>query len=653
MEFLTPVIMSAPSRELKRGTKRTHSYSDNKDRHVKYRERKGQSKRENIAVLDLETDPFDDEGTQILPFCGEIYSEKFGSVVIWEDDPKRFYDKLYDAIESLPDSYTIYAHNGGKFDFCYLMHKLRGQVKFKGRAIMAAKIGSHELRDSLHIIPEKLSSWKKDTFDYAKLHKSCRHQNRKEILAYLHNDCIYLYDIVKSFILEFGFKISIGQAAFSELKKSYKVKSVSEHTDEFVRRYFFGGRVECFAGQKHFISQPWEKPFRMYDVNSMYPYCMASFNHPVGNEYNWRRGTISEDTIFVDVECNNYGALVRRLDDGETGAPKFGERARFLTTIWEFNAALKYDLIDNIDMIGVVDNCERSDFSKFIVPLYNRREQTKKIIRELKKLNPTDYFLLPEYEKTLKENLFLKYLLNNAFGKFAQNPRRFKEYYYTDLDKCPDDEWMSFLKGADDDTIHKYGMPVERGDDFAIWSKPSPSRRFNNVGTAASITGASRAILLHALQGALDPVYCDTDCLIARELSGVEIDASKLGAWDIEETYDEIIIAGKKLYAAKIQGIADDHEKRIKARCKGSPLTGEERDPITRQKRSQLAINVETWDNYQNLISGKEISKVNKTPTFTRSGDQYFMRRRIRATAPILSSPNVLIRGSNYAKGRL
>lgn len=598
-----------------------------------YRAEKGEDRKASIAVLDMETDPFDDGKSPILPFVCELYSDKFSPIIIWELDHERFAEKVVAAIESLPGRFTIYAHNGGKFDFMYFVYKLRGAVKFKGRAIMSAAIGNHELRDSLHILPEKLAAWKKDNFDYSKLARKNRTKFRSEILAYLHSDCVYLFDIVKSFITEFGFKISIGQAAFSELKKSYKVSHVSEQTDEFTRRYFFGGRVECLAGRGLFISNPGQTPYSMYDVNSMYPFAMANFSHPVGNEYNWRRGNPSKDTIFLDVECKNYGALVQRAADAETSQTPWGQRGHFFTTIWEFDTALKYDLIDDIKILGVVDNVERSDFSKFIVPMYDRRQAVKHSMRVLKSTHPDDYYLMQEYEELKKKDLFLKYLLNNSFGKFAQNPRKFKEFYYTDIDECPPDEWMRFLEGCDDETIHKYSMPVERKSNTSVWCKPTERRKFNNVGTAASITGAARSVLLQAMQGAMDAIYCDTDCLIAKSISGIEIDPSKLGAWDLEETYDEVIIAGKKLYAAKVQGFTDEHERRIKSRCKGAPLVGASTD--------QRLKNNQTWQNYLDLLGEKTLSMTNKTPTFDRTGRQYFMTRRIRATAPILIKPRI------------
>jgi hypothetical protein len=615
---------------LKRGPKPREGQSvSNVERARRHRQRKGAQRKEHIAVLDMETDPFD--GTsEILPFCAELYSDKFGSIVIWEENHDLFILKLLAAIEALPDKYTIYAHNGGKFDFCYFIHKLRGIVKFKGRAIMAATVGNHELRDSLHILPEKLSAWKKDTFDYSKLTKRNRSRYKQDILSYLHSDCVYLFEIVKSFITEFGFKISIGQAAFSELKKSYRVRNVSEATDEFIRRYFLGGRVECLAGRGIFDSRDGPQDYSMYDVNSMYPAVMANFSHPVGDEYNWRRGSPGPDTVFIDVECRNDGALVSRAADAETSAPITGQRQRYHTTLWEFNAALRHNLISDVEIIGVVDNVQRHNFSKFILPLYERRQSVKRAMSNLRCSFPDNYWALQEHEEFKKQDLFLKYLLNNAYGKFAQNPRNFREYFYTDVDKAPPDDWLEFLDAADDETFHKYSMPILRTRETAVWCKPSPSRKFNNVGTSASITGAARAVLLDAMQHAGDAIYCDTDCLIARSISGVTIDPSKLGAWDLEESYDTVIIAGKKLYACEIRGLPPDHEKRIKSRCKGAPLTGLAPDQATKNRQ--------TWQNYLDLLADKTLLMTNQTPTFNRVGEQYYMKRRIHATAKDLKN---------------
>jgi hypothetical protein len=284
---------------------------------------------------------------------------------------------------------------------------------------------------------------------------------------------------------------------------------------------------------------------------------------------------------------------------------------RFFTTKWEYDVAKKYGLIEDDRIVGVVD-CDRfSDFASFIVPNYEKRMDGKKEMQRLKDLGLEDSF---DFEELHKWDLFRKYLLNNSYGKNAQNPRNFKEYYYTDAGQRPPDDWMQSVNEADDDTRHKYGMPIERAEDFEIWAKPSPGRRFNNVGTAASITGAARAKLLEALQFADDPIYCDTDSIICRHLENADVNVSKLGAWKLEAEFDRVIIAGRKLYACEVRGYPDGHEKRIKIRSKGA--TGL------------------VWTDFEKLLDAQIIETINKAPTISKTGEQQYMRRRIRATAP-------------------
>ena len=179
----------------------------------------------NIAVLDFETDPFDNQNDdEIRPFAACLYSDQFDTVIIWDENFETFVGSVVTAIENLPDKYTIYAHNGGKFDYLFLISKLRGSVSFKGRGIMCANIGAHELRDSFHIIPERLANYRKDEFEYSWLKKAHRRKYKQQIIEYMTHDCVYLFDIVKAFVNQFGLKLSIGQAAISRIREHYDVK---------------------------------------------------------------------------------------------------------------------------------------------------------------------------------------------------------------------------------------------------------------------------------------------------------------------------------------------------------------------------------------------------------------------------------------------
>lgn len=579
------------------------------------RERKRAKLKRQIAILDMETDPFDAQlKSSIKPFLCVLYSDEFEPVVIWEQDDVRFRQRVIDAIRALPDRYTIYAHNGGKFDFMFLVSKLRGDVKFKGRGIMAAKIGNHELRDSSHIIPERLAAFAKDKFDYSRNLKQNREHWKKEIIDYCIADCRYTLDIVKSFVAAYGFKLTIGQASMGELRKHYDVKRINEGFDRQLRQFYFGGRVECLQGRGHFKGD-----YKLYDVNSMYPAVMANCAHPIGdfNDYDLRRGEPNAQTVFVDLVATNHGALIARDDGGFTSATI--SRGRFKTTIWEYNVARQYGLIEDVEIIASWDCRRRSNFSDFIMPLYENRLKTKDQMRALKDqgLQTTAAFL-----DLKKDDIFFKLLLNNSYGKFAMNPKNYREHFLTDPSERPPEEWFKSLEGMEDEDRIGYLQPIFSNGEYAIWQKPSPSFRYNNVGTAASITGAARACLLAAIHNAENPIYCDTDSLICNALSGVQLHKSELGAWDLEDEFSEVIINGKKLYAVwhkkpKIltpEQIADGHKSEYTIKSKGT---------------GQL-----TWEEMLKMLHGENVVKFNRAPTLDKFSRQKYLQRSIRATVP-------------------
>lgn len=539
----------------------------------------------NIAVLDFETDPFDNVNeTSIHPFLAVLYSNNFEPIVIWEDGQDAFINAVIAAIEALPESYTIYAHNGGKFDYMFLIKRLRGQVMFKGRGIMTATVGKHELRDSYHIIPDRLANFKKDHIDYQNMTKDKRHGHKDEIIAYCISDCKYLLEIVIGFTQRFGMVLSIGQAAMADIRKHYKFERLAPWQDEFIRGWFFGGRVECLQGR---VKR--NGVYRLYDVNSMYPDVMANVEHPIGNVYFEHSRGITVDTIFIELTCWSDGAFVLKDEKG-THAPH--GRHTFRTTIHEYNVAIKYDLIRDIEIHKCIDFPLRSKFDKFVVPHYETRQRLKGEIDVSKKAGHEN---TPIHDELIKDDMFTKFLLNNGYGKFAQNPRKYKENCFTDMSEEPED-------GAD----AWGGMPFQDCGDYLVWQRPSPSDKFNNVATGASITGAARAKLLEAICNSIDPIYCDTDSLICKELHNMEIHKTKLGAWDIECEMSEVIVAGKKLYAyTKLDG-----NKKTKA--KGSSAL------------SYAELNA--------IYEGETILSKQKGVTLTKTGEQFYMKRRISAT---------------------
>lgn len=599
--YLAPFVIDPPPRALIGRPRKPEGARTTLERVRKHRAARGAVRIQDIAILDFETDQFDNTQPErkIAPFAACLYSDQFAPIIIWEDNLDDFIAAVLGEIGRLPRRFTIYAHNGGKFDYMFLVSKLRGVLKFKGRAIMSARIGNHELRDSLHIIPTKLANIEKKDFDYSKLDKSIRKHHKDYIIDYMVSDCTNLFPIVRKFVNEHGLKISIGQAAMAVIKKHYTVGRLIERTDRELRPFFFGGRVECFMGAGHFIGGP-RGPYQHKDANSMYPWAMKFFKHPIASQYIFRSGQPTEHTYFIDLECNSRGALVTRGADGCSAT--YG-RGRFQTTIWEYNMARELDLISDIDIYRCVDCLETTDFSKFVDPFYDRRMlETKPEMERLRNLGQMD---TEHYRETERDDWISKFLLNNGFGKFAQNPRKFCDYCITEPDELPDGKgWMEF--------------PVYECDLYWIWKRPNTKFRFNNVGTAASITGAARAELMRAIYHAVDPIYADTDGIICRELPGFIPNETALGAWKTEAEYSEVLIAGKKKYAAKPVDYVDGGKKKLKFRWAGA---------------ADL-----TWDEVEQILLEHAIVKRAKAPTITRDGRQFYMKRTAKRTAPIITS---------------
>lgn len=553
-----------------------------KERRSKDRKRK--FKIENIALLDFETDPFDNTRPEELiePFAVCLYSDNFEHV-IWDEDFLSLIDKIFVFIESLDEPYIFYAHNGGRFDYRFLEHKLRGQVNYKGSSLMRAQIGNCEIRDSSHILPIRLAQYNKEKFDYEKMRKSNRNKHRQSIIDYMVSDCKNTLDLIKKFVEKNGFKISIGAAALAQLRKHYIIDNVAGWTDDLLRPYFRGGRVECIAGAGYF-----EGDFKYLDVNSMYPDVMAHVQHPIGSEYVFRDGKPNSNTFFLKIECDNNGALLQYSEETCELTSEI-EHGIFNTTIHEYKMALELGLIENVRFLECVDNYKITDFSKFVIPRYADRQKTKKRLAELKEGTR-------EYLDTFAADLLIKLELNNAFGKTAQNPRRFKQFLFTDPGEMPDTEKEG----------EGWELQLQNGI-YWVWSRPSPDTKFLNVGTGASITGAARAKLMQAIHFAVNPIYCDTDSLICEALSGFELHNEKLGAWKIEAEVKKIIVAGKKLYAYET---ADGKQK---FRSKGTSNW--------------------TWDEMLKLLIGENVLKINPAPTLTRGGGQVYVSRNVRATA--------------------
>lgn len=521
-----------------------------------------------IAVLDFETDPFL-YGRVPAPFVaglriGDEYKEFWGADCV--DSVVRYLDDIKTPL-------VVYAHNGGKFDYFFMLKYLENPIKVIGTRIAKAKMGIHELRDSYSIIPVPLAAYKKDDIDYRKMEAEVRHLHRAEISNYLKSDCDYLFHLVSQFRERFGDKLTIGATAINELKKLHPFDAQNASHDEFFRAWFFGGRVEYF--ESGVLRGDW----KVYDVNSMYPHVMKEYAHPTGAKYRQQyggeltksgniKGMADYPVYFATIECDNLGAFPTRIK---------GESLRFDIPYGEFNvtshelkAALETGRVKNVKIKRVLFPESVISFGDYVDLHVAEKIRAKK-----------------EGDKVAE--LFAKLLLNSAYGKFAQNPDHFYTYFIqAPGDEIPDEDYEIYM-------VHESGA--------RLWRKPSESMVYFDVATAASITGAARAVLMRGLSAGKRVAYCDTDSIICEALP-LQLSETALGAWKLEGAGDSLAIAGKKLYALR------NGSKCVKSAHKGALLTDKEIFRIAR---------------------GGVVGWKNDAPTFSLSKGVSFVDRKIQS----------------------
>ncbi len=505
-----------------------------------------------------------------MPFACEIYSDTICEAW-WGDD---CIDKAMEFLENYPDPLLIYAHNGGKFDFSYLAEYIDNPIKLIQSRLVSAKLYHHELRDSFSIMPFSLSKFEKIEIDYAKFERDKREKNKDEILAYLHGDCTSLYELVTNFCDRFGRKLTIGKAAMTELRKLHEFSTMKEREDAFFRQWYFGGRVQCFAGG--ILKGPW----KLYDINAQYPYVMRTFNHPINQS--WTQTTRLPDSydkpFFAIIEARNRGALPVKTEAGLSFNQPHGT---FYVTSHELRVALEYGLVDVLKVREVYVAQQTERFAEFVDKFYAEREVAKR-------------------NKDRITDLFGKFMLNSPYGKFGQNPR--------DYDDCviSFDEFDAFKYVA-----AGYRL-IEQWDGYTIWGKKAEvtDNSFYDVSVAASITSAARSLLLEGIQHATDPIYCDTDSLLCRAMPPDRIDPFQLGKFKHESTTDHAVICGKKLY-----GLFDGTERNpkfLKVRSKGGTLTG---------------------NDLLRIANGETVEFDNPVPSYSWRGQTRFIKRSFRTTA--------------------
>ena len=576
-------------------------------------------------TCDAETDPFL-HGRIPYPFIWGLYDGKKFSTF---DKTEKFVNVVREL------DIILYAHNGGKFDFMYLLpfvRETKAQI-INGR-IVSMFLGRCELRDSFSIIPEPLRNFgDKREIDYTKLENAVRSQHMEEITEYLFYDCKILYDACRTYRIAAGTKKTIASNALAYSKKlGIDPGKTNARFDTKYRNFYYGGRTECFFPGTH-------RNFKIFDIHSAYPFAMCH-DHATGNDFTRTTDitSLTDEQLcrsFIKIECEADGCFPKRVKGADGGLLFPQEYDEYNVTGWEYIIARDYGLFKNAKILSIRYTENTINFNEYVQHWYAKKSAIKK------EDDPINYTIS-------------KIMMNSLYGKLSQNITRYFDYKIVP-GGTPICEFESSIKDATicslcglKDMHHGWTLATEFGNHEihrrnslfkyklkygAEWEARS---LYNNVATGASVTGFTRAHLLRAMcmVGRHNVIYCDTDSLVVKngaDVSGIPLSPA-LGDWELEDACAPVgHFAGKKLYGIKLSSIdAKTGTNKVKIASKGSKLDYEQLEKIVAGETVEWQSAAPSFS----ITSGRApMFNLENEPELCIDNSKLFVTRKIRSTA--------------------
>lgn len=427
-----------------------------------------------IGAVDIETIVINDK---LIPYaigfaylkdgkvCEKIFyistDNKEGSL---EARSRQILTQVCTFIELNFNSYTLYAHNLGKFDGYFLLKPLLNHfgpyqlLVDKSRSIISITLpGGIVFKDSLRILPLKLedlgnlfeTEHRKLKFDHTKATLDVIHRIsfRTILLTYLRNDCLCLLEVlikVSNIILE-KFEVdlhdcySTSSLAFHVFRTKYitiDIPTLPLWLDKIIRNSYRGGSVDVYqviGDQAHY-----------YDVNSLYPHGMCN---DIPYKYLGFRYKPNLKTFFgfayayIRIPKDTRVPLVPiKSEDGGLFYPTGHMSGIF------FSEELKIFIKQGYKVVTVYGyEFSRAEmFRKYVMDIYNLKSKSSGSMRIIHKL-----------------------LLNGLYGYFGRDPNTFtvkfldlanckvlmKTNVVHDITKISEDLWIILAETMPDKTL--------------------------------------------------------------------------------------------------------------------------------------------------------------------------------------------------------
>jgi len=425
--------------------------------------------------------------------------------------------------------YIFFAHNGGKFDFLFILERIMQKFEFKlierTGSIIAILIGDiyqgrfrkqFEFRDSYALLKDSLKNLtndfdvehkKKGDVSFNRTHKA----NEPRLRKYLEHDCLGLFEVLtKFFASEFVVhpQMTIASQALDTFRSLYcdlsdVVRFPIDEEEYFRENWYSGGRVEVYKG--------YGKGLHWYDVNSLYPSAMLE-EMPEGEVYHtktYQKDLIGFYKVWIETLPSFYiSPLLIKRDKENLFVNGKGEY---------FLSSVTLDFL--VKEFGIKFHVLEGFYFKKKERIFNEYVST--------------FYKLKNEHKGDAIGLISKYMLNSLYGKFGQ--MRWKETVevYT-----PDSK--NFVQFEND-----FGL--------ILVLKKSHSR-FILPYLAAFITDLARLKHYQYMQLCEDAMfYCDTDSLFTSKKMPTNVVGKEIGQLHYEGSYDGIFLAPKS-YALRKAG---------------------------------------------------------------------------------------------------
>ena len=390
------------------------------------------------------------------------------------------------------------------------------------------------ISDTMNYFPVSLAKLG-ESVDFPKMPMPDKDMPQEEWDKYCFNDVQVIEKVITDF-RDFVQSEDLGNWGMTEARQalnayqhrfmSYPIEVHSnEKASELELECYHGGRVEAFR-----IGEiPWNPIFKL-DVNSMYPYVMATNDYPTALlEY-----VYDIPPIQVKHICDSF--ILMGLCEVNTPEPVYSrsENGKLTFPIGRFAVSLTHGEIEYA--------LEHRHLIRFVEGYVYRR---KPIFKEY-----VDYFytMRKEYKQVGNAAFteFCKRMLNCLYGKFGQQVPETNvigtanyndasiEYH---IDAQTGERWREITIG---------GIIYREGDRHLSYNS------FPAI--AACVTGYARIYLWKLItEAGIDNVaYCDTDSIVTNKI-GYErltkyIDSNRLGALKLEGEAKKGVIRGLKDY---------------------------------------------------------------------------------------------------------